>query len=124
MRRIVKDKQRFERLEVSKNDLLEMFAYNKFKLRVLEEKVTSEKTTVYRCGSLIDLCRGPHIRHTGRIKALKLLKVSEFQQKPVQNRHKIFLQIFYRKAPFTGMAVPTLKILNDSMASHSLPTNN
>lgn len=77
MRRIVKDRQRFERLEVSKNDLREMFAHNKFKLRVLDEKVTAEKTTVYRCGSLVDLCRGPHIRHTGRIKALKLTKVCE-----------------------------------------------
>lgn len=28
-----------------------------------------------RCGPLIDLCRGPHVRHTGRIKALKIYKV-------------------------------------------------
>lgn len=29
-----------------------------------------------RCGPLIDLCRGPHVRHTGKIKALKIHKVS------------------------------------------------
>lgn len=75
MQRIVKERQRFERLVVSKRDLLEMFAYNKFKLRVLENKVTTDSTTVYRCGSFIDLCLGPHIRHTGRVKALKLTKV-------------------------------------------------
>lgn len=28
-----------------------------------------------RCGPLIDLCRGPHVRHTGKIKALKIHKV-------------------------------------------------
>lgn len=29
-----------------------------------------------RCGPLIDLCKGPHVRHTGKIKALKIVKVS------------------------------------------------
>lgn len=32
----------------------------------------------FRCGPLIDLCRGPHVRHTGKIKALKVHKVSLF----------------------------------------------
>uniref|UniRef100_A0A671RDR0 threonine--tRNA ligase n=1 Tax=Sinocyclocheilus anshuiensis TaxID=1608454 RepID=A0A671RDR0_9TELE len=51
-------------------------AYNKFKCRILNEKVTTPTTTVYRCGPLIDLCRGPHVRHTGKIKALKIHKNS------------------------------------------------
>ena len=29
-----------------------------------------------RCGPLIDLCRGPHVRHTGKIKAMQVVKVS------------------------------------------------
>ncbi|XP_056622724.1 threonine--tRNA ligase 1, cytoplasmic isoform X4 [Triplophysa dalaica] len=73
---IMKDKQTFERLEVSKETLLDMFKYNKFKCRILNEKVTTPTTTVYRCGPLIDLCRGPHVRHTGKIKALKIYKNS------------------------------------------------
>jgi len=32
-------------------------------------------TTVYRCGPFIDLCAGPHIPHTGKIKALMITKV-------------------------------------------------
>lgn len=75
MFRLIKERQRFERLVVAKTDLLELFAYNKYKLRVLEKKVTGDSTTIYRCGTLIDLCLGPHIRHTGRIKALKITKV-------------------------------------------------
>ncbi|XP_012669823.2 threonine--tRNA ligase 1, cytoplasmic isoform X2 [Clupea harengus] len=73
---IMKDKQPFERLELSKETLLRMFKYNKFKCRILNEKVTTPTTTVYRCGPLIDLCRGPHVRHTGKIKALKIYKNS------------------------------------------------
>ncbi|KAK0404744.1 hypothetical protein QR680_017606 [Steinernema hermaphroditum] len=72
----VKDKQTFERLEVSKEDLLEMFKYNQFKVRILNEKVKTPTTTVYRCGPLIDLCRGPHVRHTGKIKAMQVTKAS------------------------------------------------
>lgn len=73
---IAKEKQPFERLEVSKEDLLEMFKYNKFKVRILNEKVTTPTTTIYRCGPLIDLCRGPHVRHTGKVKALQIVKNS------------------------------------------------
>ncbi|KAM7415838.1 hypothetical protein PAMA_018072 [Pampus argenteus] len=75
-KKIIKEKQPFERLEIKKETLLEMFKYNKFKCRILNEKVTTPTTTVYRCGPLIDLCRGPHVRHTGKIKALKIHKNS------------------------------------------------
>uniref|UniRef100_A0A8C5XT27 threonine--tRNA ligase n=2 Tax=Microcebus murinus TaxID=30608 RepID=A0A8C5XT27_MICMU len=73
---IIKEKQPFERLEVSKEVLLEMFKYNKFKCRILNEKVNTPSTTVYRCGPLIDLCKGPHVRHTGKIKTVKIFKNS------------------------------------------------
>ncbi|XP_051836929.1 threonine--tRNA ligase 2, cytoplasmic isoform X2 [Antechinus flavipes] len=73
---IMKEKQPFERLEISKEILLDMFKYNKFKCRILNEKVDTPTTTVYRCGPLIDLCRGPHVRHTGKIKAIKIFKNS------------------------------------------------
>ncbi|XP_044086450.1 threonine--tRNA ligase 2, cytoplasmic [Neovison vison] len=73
---IIKEKQPFERLEVSKEVLLEMFKYNKFKCRILNEKVNTPTTTVYRCGPLIDLCKGPHVRHTGKIKTIKIFKNS------------------------------------------------
>ncbi|XP_049785743.1 threonine--tRNA ligase 1, cytoplasmic isoform X1 [Schistocerca cancellata] len=73
---IIKEKQNFERLEVKKEDLLKMFEYNPFKVRILKEKVQTPTTTVYRCGPLIDLCRGPHVRHTGKVKAFKVTKNS------------------------------------------------
>ncbi|CAE6372385.1 unnamed protein product [Rhizoctonia solani] len=66
----VKEKQRFERLVVSKETLLEMFKYNKYKTQLIQSKIPDgTSTTVYRCGPMIDLCVGPHVPHTGRIKA-------------------------------------------------------
>ncbi|GFZ46394.1 Threonine--tRNA ligase [Saitozyma sp. JCM 24511] len=77
----VKEKQPFERLELPKEVLLEMFkasgslsirsAYNKYKQHYINDKVPDgTSSTVYRCGPLIDLCLGPHVPHTGRIKSL------------------------------------------------------
>ena len=76
MKKICNEKQPFERLELTKAELLEMFAYNQFKCRILNERIQEEKTTVYRCGTLIDLCRGPHVRNTGNVKAFKVTKTS------------------------------------------------
>lgn len=73
----IKEKQKFERLVVTKENLLKMFSYNKYKQTLIASKIPDgTSTTVYKCGPLIDLCRGPHIPHTGRIKAFKLLKNS------------------------------------------------
>lgn len=71
----IKEKQPFERLTLSKTDLLEMFKSNKYKQHIINDKIADgTSTTVYRCGPLIDLCRGPHVPHTGRIKAFEIMK--------------------------------------------------
>ncbi|OCK84897.1 threonyl-tRNA synthetase [Lepidopterella palustris CBS 459.81] len=73
----IKEKQPFIRLELSKEDLLEMFQSNKYKQHIIRDKIPDgTSTTVYRCGPLIDLCRGPHVPHTGRIKQFKIMKNS------------------------------------------------
>lgn len=76
MKKICSEKQPFGRLELTKEQLKEMFHYNQFKLRILDNKVIEPKTTAYKCGTLIDLCRGPHVRHTGLLKAFKVAKHS------------------------------------------------
>ena len=68
--KIVKEKQPFERMVITKEEGLELFADNPFKVNILTTKVPDgSRTTVYRCGDLIDLCRGPHLPHTGKVKA-------------------------------------------------------
>ncbi|KAL7570215.1 hypothetical protein ACA910_020642 [Epithemia clementina (nom. ined.)] len=68
--KIVKEKQKFERMVITKEEGLELFADNPFKVSILTTKVPDgSRTTVYRSGDLIDLCRGPHISHAGKVKA-------------------------------------------------------
>ena len=50
--------------------------YNKYKKYLIETKIPDgTSTTVYRCGPMVDLCVGPHIPHTGKIKAFMITKV-------------------------------------------------
>ncbi|KAM6039381.1 threonine--tRNA ligase, mitochondrial isoform 3-T3 [Chlamydotis macqueenii] len=66
----------FERLEATRQQLLELFKHNSFRLRQIREEVTSPTATVYRCGPLLHLCRGPLLRHTGLVAALRVLASS------------------------------------------------
>ncbi|KAJ1838134.1 threonyl-tRNA synthetase, partial [Coemansia sp. RSA 2703] len=73
----IKEKQPFERLVMTKEQLLHMFSYNKYKVQLINSKVPDgTSTTVYRCGPLIDLCRGPHVPTTGNITSFAVLKNS------------------------------------------------
>ncbi|PQQ03945.1 threonine--tRNA ligase mitochondrial 1 [Prunus yedoensis var. nudiflora] len=72
----VKGKQPFERIEVSREQALEIFSDNQFKVEIINDLPADKTITVYRCGPLVDLCRGPHIPNTSFVKAFACLKAS------------------------------------------------
>jgi len=75
--KISKQKQKFERMVVTKVEALELFQGNPFKEQLIRTKVAEgSRTTVYKCGDLIDLCRGPHVTHTGKVKAFAVTRHS------------------------------------------------
>jgi len=97
---IANEQQPFERLVLPKEKALEMFSYNKYKVQLINEKVPDgESCTAYRCGSLIDLCKGPHLPHTGKVKAFGVWKNSSAYWKG--NAENDNLQRVY------GMSFPT-----------------
>lgn len=74
-------KQKFTRLVVSKENLLEMFKHNKYKLYHISSNITDgASATVYRCGPFVDICVGPHIRDTGKIGGFKIEEVRNSQE--------------------------------------------
>ncbi len=66
----------FERREVSRDEARELFADDPLKLERLEELGEDETISVYRNGPFLDLCRGPHVPSTGRLKHFKLLNIA------------------------------------------------
>jgi threonyl-tRNA synthetase len=75
MRKIVKAKLPIERREVSKAEALEFYRGEEYKLEMIRD-LQDGTISFYRQGEFTDLCRGPHVPHTGFVKAFKLLKVS------------------------------------------------
>jgi threonyl-tRNA synthetase len=75
MYELMKQKIPIERHELSKKDALEVFKDNEFKTEMIGE-LEEGTISVYRQGVFVDLCRGPHVPHTGKIKAFKLTKIA------------------------------------------------
>jgi len=73
MAEVVKEDLPFERRRVTKEEARALFADDPLKLERLEEFGDDEVITVYRDGAFLDLCRGPHVPSTGRLKHFKLL---------------------------------------------------
>eukprot|EP01054_Gregarina_sp_Poly1_P007781 Gregarina_sp_Poly_1__7780@NODE_43_length_18077_cov_117_559078_g37_i0_p1_GENE_NODE_43_length_18077_cov_117_559078_g37_i0NODE_43_length_18077_cov_117_559078_g37_i0_p1_ORF_typecomplete_len781_score115_21tRNAsynt_2b/PF00587_25/9_8e47HGTP_anticodon/PF03129_20/6_2e17TGS/PF02824_21/1_6e12tRNA_SAD/PF07973_14/9_5e09KCH/PF16944_5/0_12_NODE_43_length_18077_cov_117_559078_g37_i01437116713 len=67
----------FQRLELTKEEALALFASNPFKVALIAAKVPEDgRTSAYRCGPFIDLCTGPHIPNLNFIKAFEIEKHS------------------------------------------------
>ena len=73
MREVIEQDYPFERRRVTKEEARELFADDPLKLERLEEFSDDEVITVYQDGPFLDLCRGPHVPSTGRLKHFKLL---------------------------------------------------
>ena len=76
MKKISKDGKRIVRIELSKQEALEMFAGDEYKLDLIENLPEDAIITAYRQGDYTDLCRGPHVETVKEIKHFKLLKAS------------------------------------------------
>jgi len=97
IQKIIKTKATFERRVVSREEALEIFKDNPFKLELINE-LSDQEISLYKNGKFIDLCRGPHIPHTGMIKGIKLMKISGAYWRADQSREQ--LQRIYGTAFF------------------------
>ncbi|MGD1999546.1 MAG: threonine--tRNA ligase [Desulfobacterales bacterium] len=75
IKKAVKAKEPFKRTAVSKAEALEFYKNEPYKLEMIRD-LPDGTISFYRHGDFTDLCRGPHVPHTGFIKAVKLMKVS------------------------------------------------
>mmetsp|Transcript_54361 Transcript_54361/g.116079 ORF Transcript_54361/g.116079 Transcript_54361/m.116079 type:complete len:897 (-) Transcript_54361:337-3027(-) len=103
---ICKEQQKFERCVLTKQEALELFSENPFKVQLITNKVPDNAmTSCYRCGDLIDLCRGPHLPNTSKAKEFKVTKNSAAYWLGDQNLDS--LQRLY------GIAFPNKDLMKD-----------
>ncbi len=75
MREIIAANLPFVREEVTREEARQLFVSQPYKLELIDE-IPDEKVSIYRQGSFVDLCRGPHVNSTGEIKAFKLVSIA------------------------------------------------
>ncbi|QJA07016.1 threonine--tRNA ligase [Thermosulfurimonas marina] len=77
MKEIVKRRLPLKREELPRQEAERFFASRgeTYKVELLKE-IPEERVSIYRQGDFVDLCRGPHLPHTGMVKAFKLLSVA------------------------------------------------
>ncbi len=76
MRAIVAEEHPFERVTLDKLAALSVFEGQPYKQELIAALPDDEELSTYTQGIFTDLCRGPHVPHTGWIKAFKLMKVA------------------------------------------------
>ena len=75
IKKLVKEKIPIQRSEVSKAEALAFYEDEPYKLEMISA-LEDGQISFYEQGDFTDLCRGPHVPHTGFVKAIKLTKVS------------------------------------------------
>lgn len=77
MKKIAKDDKLIKRIELTKQEALDMFKDDIYKIDLINRMDENDTTiSAYQQGDFIDLCRGPHVQSTKKMKYFKLLKVS------------------------------------------------
>lgn len=101
MKKIVQEDLVITREEITKEDAIELFKKlgEDYKVLMLKEDIPESVVSIYRQGEFVDLCRGPHVSSTGKIKFFKLLSVSGAYWKG-DEKNKM-LQRIYGTAFFT-----------------------
>lgn len=78
MQEIVARDEKVSRKVMSRADAIKLFKDmgENYKVQIIEDLPQDETLTVYQQADFVDLCRGPHVPSTGRLKAFKLTKIS------------------------------------------------
>ena len=78
MKKLVKQSLKIERSEMSRDEAVEFFKAKgeHYKAEIIESIPADQVLSLYKQGDFIDLCRGPHVPSTSRLKAFKLMKLA------------------------------------------------
>ncbi|VGO21343.1 threonine--tRNA ligase [Pontiella sulfatireligans] len=76
MKKIIEEDHAFECMTVSRDEAKELLKDQKYKLERLADIPEGDAITFYTCGEFMDLCRGPHVESTGKLRTFQLMNVA------------------------------------------------
>lgn len=110
MKELIASDLPYQRKELSKAEAVEIFSKmgEDYKIEILSAIPDTDVISTYTQGDFIDLCRGPHLPSTSKIKAIKLLKSSGAYWRG-DEKNKMLKRIY-------GISFPSNKELNEYLA--------
>ncbi len=105
MQEIAAQRLPFARQTMARQDALAFFKERnqQYKVELLEDLTDEEEISLYSLGAFVDLCRGPHIPHTGFLQAFKIMRLAGAYWRGDENRP--MLQRLYGTAFFDAKAL-------------------
>ena len=76
MKKIVKENLKIERFELPRQEALELMKEEPYKIELINDLPEGEVISFYKQGDFCDLCAGPHVAYTSKVKAYKLLSAT------------------------------------------------
>ena len=115
MKKIVKEDLALERSTLSREEAIKLMKEKDepYKVQLIEELPEGEEISFFKQGDFIDLCAGPHINRTGKVKALKLLSTSAAYWKGNQENDSM-QRIYGVSFPKATMLEEHLRLLEES----------
>ncbi|MEA1973674.1 MAG: threonine--tRNA ligase, partial [Candidatus Cloacimonadota bacterium] len=115
MKVIAKKKAKFEKKIVTRDTALKLFTDKNedYKIELIEAIDKNEELSLYEQNGFVDLCRGPHIPHTGKLKAFKLLKTSGAYWRG-DEKNKMLQRIYGVSFPSKKQLKQHLKLLEEA----------
>lgn len=115
MKKIIKEDLHLERFSLPKNEALELMKDEPYKQELINDLPEGEEISFYKQGDFTDLCAGPHLLSTGKVKAVKILASSGAYWRG-DEKNKMLQRIYAISFPKASMLEEYMQILEDRKA--------
>ncbi len=113
MKKIIKEDLKIERFSLPRKEALELMKDEPYKVELIKDLPEGEEISFYKQGDFTDLCAGPHVTSTGKIKTVKILSSSGAYWRG-NEKNKMLQRIYAISFPKASMLEEYIKLLEEA----------
>ena len=113
MKKIIKENIAIEKFSLPKDEALKLMEGQPYKQELINDLPEGEEISFYKQGDFTDLCAGPHLESTGKLKSIKILSSSGAYWKGSE-KNKMLQRIYAISFPKASMIEEHLKLLEEA----------